>query len=278
MDSKQVTAATASSIVGVLGLGNMGAALVKGLLASRLRSSSQVLVFDSHTQTQEKLCSEIGAEPALGFADLYHRSAIVVLAIKPQVFLQQRDALRSVQDSSSRLIVSLMAGVQSETIREVFHHQDTVVRVMPNLPLACGEGITAIEIDGMNENTLCTVEALFHSVGKTLRVASSQMDAVTAVSGSGPMYVFEFLEGMILGGVKMGLSRESAQALALQTIKGALALINKEPLHPSAWTAKVCSPAGTTIHALHTLENGGFKGLIANAIESATLRSKELGA
>jgi pyrroline-5-carboxylate reductase len=149
---------------------------------------------------------------------------------------------------------------------------------MPNLPLSVGEGATAIETDGHSEATLLLAEHIFKAAGRTVRVTSHQMDAVTGLSGSGPAYVFEFLEGLILAGVKAGLARDTATALVLQTAKGALKLLETSKEGPPAWSAKVSSPGGTTIHGLHVLESAGFKGILIAAVEAAVARSKALAA
>jgi pyrroline-5-carboxylate reductase len=224
----------------------------------------------------QSLAQDVGVVAAESAGDLISQCDVIVLAVKPQIFHHVAPGLKATLQSGERTILSVMAGVSSSLIRSYFPQEWKVVRVMPNLPLAVGEGATAIEIDGHSEGTLLLAERIFAAAGRTVRVSESQMDAVTGLSGSGPMYVFEFVEGLIAGGVKVGLPRQTATDLALQTIRGALKLLENSGEHPGVWTARVCSPGGTTIHAQHVLESAGYRGIIMAAVEAAAARSKSL--
>lgn len=264
--------------IGVLGCGNMGGALVRALVSSGTAKAENILVHDTLPGAMEALKKDLGVEPVVDAHDLPNRSDVLILAVKPQIFHHVAPGLKPRSGPKEKVVVSVMAGVTSETIRSYFPEDWHVVRVMPNLPLSVGEGATAIETDGQGEATLLLVEKLFQAAGRTVRVASHQMDAVTGLSGSGPAYVFEFLEGLILAGVKVGLTREASSTLVLETAKGALKLLESGKDGPSHWTAKVCSPGGTTIHGVHVLETAGFKGILMAAVEAAAKRSRELSA
>ena len=169
-----------------------------------------------------------------------------------------------------------MAGIPSTTLKnELGSHE--VLRVMPNLPLTVGKGAIALSADFVSEETLVLAESIFKNVGNTVRVQESWMDAVTGLSGSGPAYVFEFIEGLIMGGVKMGLTRAAAKELVLATLEGSLELLKQSSKEPQALTAMVSSPGGTTIAGLQVLEEKAFRGLLMRTVEAATQRSKELG-
>ena len=262
--------------IGVLGCGNMGAALVRALAASGTAAPEDIYVYDTLPKAMAALKQEAGVRTVDQAHDLPLHSDVLILAVKPQTFPRIASGLRTQSGPKEKLVISVMAGVTSDSIRTYFPSDWSVVRVMPNLPLSMGEGATAIEVDGHGEAILLLVERLFNAAGRTVRVAANQMDAVTGLSGSGPMYVFEFLEGMILAGVKAGLSRETASALVLQNVKGSLKLLESGKDEPSHWTAKVCSPGGTTIHGLHVLEASGFKGILIAAVEAAVARSQAL--
>lgn len=265
--------------VGILGCGNMGAAIARGLLREGVVPASSLFLFDASDRVLDALASELGAKKGRGMADLAAACDLLVLAVKPQVFAALgAETFEAMNRHDNRILVSVMAGVGSDRLRRAFAPSWKVVRVMPNLPLAAGMGATAIETDQLDEATLARVEKVFRAAGGSVRVTASQMDAVTALSGSGPMYVFEFLEGLIQAGVKAGLPRDTAQALAVQTLKGSLALFEGASDPPAQWTARVCSPGGTTIHALHVLEKEGFKAALMSAVEAAAKRSRELGA
>jgi pyrroline-5-carboxylate reductase len=170
-----------------------------------------------------------------------------------------------------------MAGIRASKLREVFP-EFTCIRVMPNLGLSVEEGATAIAIDGASEDALKWTEAVFSLCGTTVRVTEDQMDAVTGVSGSGPMYLFEFVGAMSDAGVKAGLAPDVAYKLALQTAKGSLKLLETGADTPETWTKRVCSPGGTTLAALGVLQKEGFHGILERAVSAAKKRSEELSA
>ena len=262
--------------IGVLGCGNMGGALVRALVASGTAAPEDLFVYDTLPKAMETLRTELGVRSVVQAHDLPAHADVLVLAIKPQIFHHIAPSLHPRSGPKEKVVISVMAGVTSESIRGYFPQDFQVVRVMPNLPLSVGEGATAIEVDGHSEATLLLAEHIFNAAGRTVRVTAHQMDAVTGLSGSGPAYVFEFLEGLILAGVKAGLTREAASILVLQTVKGSMKLLESGRESPSQWSVKVCSPGGTTIHGLHVLESSGFKGLLIEAVEAAVRRSKEL--
>jgi len=262
--------------IGVLGCGNMGGALVRALVQSGTASPKDVFVYDTLPGAMEALKKDVGVQAVVHAEELAQRSDVLILAVKPQIFHHIAPGLKPKSGPREKVVVSVMAGVTSGNIRSHFPGDWQVVRVMPNLPLSVGEGATAIETDGHSEATLLLVERLFSAAGRAVRVGSHQMDAVTGLSGCGPAYFFEFLEGLILAGVKAGLPRDTSAALVLETAKGALKLLESGKDGPSQWTAKVCSPGGTTIHGVHVLEEAGFKGILMAAVEAAVKRSREL--
>jgi pyrroline-5-carboxylate reductase len=262
--------------IGILGLGNMGGALVRGLLRAGVVKPSSVFVYDAHAGAMDNLVAETGVSATEGATELFSQSDVIVLAVKPQIFHHIAPGLKQTVIGGERIILSVMAGVTSSTLRNYFPSDWKIIRVMPNLPLSVGDGATAIETDGHSETSLLIAERVFNAGGVTVRVTESQMDAVTGLSGSGPMYVFEFVEGMVAAGVKAGLSRQVSMDLVMQTIRGSLHLLSDSGEHPSVWTARVCSPGGTTIHGLHVLESAGFKGTLIAAVEAAVHRSAML--
>lgn len=264
--------------IGVLGCGNMGAALARALVRTGTAAPEDVYVYDTLPGAMEALKKDLGVQAVVHAEELAQRSDVLILAVKPQIFHHIAPGLKPKSGPREKVVVSVMAGVTGKSIRSHFPADWQVVRVMPNLPLSVGEGATAIETDGHSEATLLLVERLFSAAGRAVRVAGHQMDAVTGLSGSGPAYVFEFLEGLIQAGVKAGLPRETASVLALETAKGALKLLEGGREGPAQWTAKVCSPGGTTIHGVHVLESAGFKGILMSAVEAAVKRSRELAA
>jgi pyrroline-5-carboxylate reductase len=262
--------------LGLLGCGNMGGAIARGVIAAGLLPSHRVVVYDANGAAVESM-KALGCAVAASPLELLRQADTVVLAVKPQIFQKLAPEWKQTFAAlGDKVIISVMAGIRTEHLREIFPDSFTAIRVMPNLGLSVGEGITAVASDDIPETSLHLTESIFHSCGQTVRVLEKQMDAVTGVSGSGPMYVFEFIEALTQAGVDSGLSRETAYALALQTTKGSVKLLETSSDSPSAWSARVRSPGGTTAEAQKVLEKEGFYGLILRAVKAAVARSREL--
>jgi pyrroline-5-carboxylate reductase len=261
--------------VAFLGGGNMAEAIIKGLL--RDGSPAALMVAEISAERRSMLA---GAYPGLQLVENSAEAAawgeVIILAVKPQ---QSAAVLGAIAASTGpgKLVVSIMAGVRSEGIEGVLADGTRVVRVMPNTPALVGCGASAI-CAGRNAVAadLDCVEALFAKTGLVVRVDEKQMDAVTGLSGSGPAYVFTFVEALADAGVKNGLSREVSYQLALQTVLGAARMLAETGEHPAQLREKVTSPGGTTIAGLHVLENGCFRGTVMDAVDAASRRSKEL--
>lgn len=262
--------------LGVIGGGRMAEALINGVLSAKHYRPDHIRVADPDMGRLDHLKTRYGVQVGASNQDVVSQSDVVVLAVKPQVMV---DALRGIRDLLTRqLIISVAAGVTITQITKECGSQRRVIRAMPNTPAMVGEGITALAI-GPNveaEAAECAA-AIFRSVGRVVTIQESLMDAVTGLSGSGPAYVFLMIEAMSDGGVKMGLPRETASLLAAQTVLGAARMVLETGQHPARLKDQVASPGGTTIAGLHRLEQGGFRAVLIDAIESATKRSQELG-
>lgn len=261
--------------IAFLGGGNMAEAIIKGLL--RENSGVPLMVAEISAERRRHLTVNY---PALKVVENSAEAAawgeIVILAIKPQ---QATSVLTTLERtlSTDKLIVSIMAGVRTASIEEALENGTRVVRVMPNTPALVGMGATAI-CPGRKASPLDLdrVESIFALTGLVVRIEEKQMDAVTGLSGSGPAYVFTFVEALSDAGVKNGLPREIASRLAVQTVLGAASMLAETGEHPALLREKVTSPGGTTIAALHTMENGRFRGVIMDAVDAACQKSKEL--
>lgn len=268
--------------IGFLGFGNMGKAIAEGVVAKRISTAESILIKDPGLPADvAQALSQKGYRFSQSDVELFHQSDVILLAIKPQVAKEQRETLAGVFQSLSgtgKTIISIMAGIKAPWLREFAPRGSNVIRVMPNLGLSVGEGATAIATDGVGDFSI--VEAIFRSCGTTVRVTEDQIDAVTAVSGSGPMYVFEFIEAMTQAGEKAGLSRETAYELVKQTVLGSLKLL--EPVDglpsvsPDEWSKRVRSPGGTTAAAQDLLHAEGFREILERAVLAAKKRSIEL--
>ncbi len=264
-------------LLGVLGCGNMGGAVARGALRARLVEPAALRVQDPNPDRVRPLV-EAGAEAVADPQALLAACDTVVLAVKPQVFRAESERWRAGWAAPKhQIVMSVMAGIKLENLRRVFPGR-AVVRVMPNLGLSVGAGATALAVDGSSADALGLAETLFGASGITVRAAEAELDAVTGLSGSGPMYVFEFIEALTSAGTRAGLARDTAYRLALQTAKGSLALLEQSGEAPGVWTERVCSPGGTTLQALRVLQEQGFAETLARAVEAAAIRSRELSA
>jgi pyrroline-5-carboxylate reductase len=270
-----------SKKLGFIGGGNMAEAMIKGLISASFVESKNIFVSDVVSERLEFLHSEYKVKTVQENRELVEKSDILILAVKPQVVKKVIENVRDLIDAK-KLLVSVAAGVPIANILEVLKTgQDrkyNVVRSMPNTPALVQEGVTAIAA-GVNVSKvdIQIAHRLFEAVGKTVDVDEVHLDAVTGLSGSGPAYIFMIIEALSDAGVKMGLSRDVANALTIQTVLGSAKLAWESKKHPGELKDMVTSPGGTTISGLHALEMGGLRTTMMDAVEAATERSRELG-
>jgi pyrroline-5-carboxylate reductase len=262
--------------LGFIGAGNMGEALVKGLVSTKAAAPSQILVSArrrERIQEMEKLYGVRGGTNS----EVARHGEVIVLAVKPQILDQ---VLRDISGDVSRekLVVSVAAGVPIAAIERRLRPPMRIVRAMPNTPATVAAGATALALgEHATDADLATARTIFDSVGLTVVLEESQLDAVTGLSGSGPAYLFLIIEALADAGVKVGLSRRASLQLAAQTVLGSAKLLIESGQHPGMLKDGVTSPGGTAIAGLHTLEAGGLRNVLMNAVEAATRRSRELG-
>ncbi len=268
--------ALGSKSLSILGAGNMGQALLGGLLDSRALEPTKVAIHNRRPERTEAIANRFGVRAARSNVDCVNGADIVLLGVKPQIMLQVLDDVRGHLEDP--LVLSIAAGITTKQIEDGLGHRARVVRAMPNTPALIKQGATAIAAGThATEDDLLVAEAILGPTGHVARVDESLLDAVTGLSGSGPAYVFLIIEAFADAGVKVGLSREIALGLAVQTIQGAARMLQETKMHPGQLKDMVTSPGGTAIAGLHTLEEGGMRTTIMNAVEAATRRAKELG-
>ncbi|MFP3868030.1 MAG: pyrroline-5-carboxylate reductase [Desulfobacteraceae bacterium] len=262
--------------LGIIGLGNMGEALLKGWLQAGLTLPEQVKVFDLSPERRELARQQYRVQIATDNLELVRTTEILLLAVKPQGMAKVLAEIRP-QIKDTHLVISIAAGLPINFLEE-FLPQARIIRVMPNTPTMVQAGMAALAPGSRAraEDLQLTLQ-LFQAVGQAVVVQEKHLDAVTGLSGSGPAYVLMFLEALADGGVKMGLTRDTALLLAGQTLLGTAQLLFQSQKHPAQLKDMVTSPGGTTIAGLHVLEQGGFRGLVMSAVEAATRRAQELG-
>jgi pyrroline-5-carboxylate reductase len=266
----------AEKSIGFVGAGNMAEAMIRGLLRGDVFKPKQVTASAPRQERQRELAEKYGIH-ASGDNREAARQSIVVLSVKPQILSRVLDEIAETVSAES-LVISIAAGVPVAAIQSRLRPATRVVRAMPNTPALVDAGATAIARgEHARESDLEDAKRIFDAVGVTVVLDESLLDAVTGLSGSGPAYVFLILEALSDAGVKVGLSRRTAQLLAAQTLLGSAKLLIETNEHPGRLKDMVTSPGGTAITGLHTLEHGGLRTTLMNAVEAATRRSRELG-
>jgi len=263
--------------IGMLGAGNMAGALIRGLLASKSVKPEQIVASDVRTEHLKELEAEYGIKTFSDNVKLAAWANLVVLAVKPQVIDRVLDQMAD-SFAPDTLLVSIAAGVPLRSLEARLPAHVRVVRAMPNTAAIALAGATGIAPGSRaTQADIDVTQALFAAVGRSVVLDEALIDAVTGLSGSGPAYVMVMIEALADGGVKVGLHRDTALLLAAQTVYGSAKLLLETGEHPGRLKDMVTSPGGTAIAGLHTLESGGLRRTLIDAVESATKRAIELG-
>ncbi len=264
--------------IGFLGGGNMAAALIRGLLHSETMAADQIRASDVKAERLAELHEKYGIQTSLDNDEIVRWADVIVIAVKPQI-VDRILAPVGVAMSPGDLVISIAAGVPLEAFESRLPKDARVIRAMPNTAAMALAAATAIAPGAhATDDDVATAKALFEAVGRCVVLDESLLDAVTGLSGSGPAYVMLMIEALADGGVKVGLGRDTALLLAAQTVYGAAKLQLETGEHPGRLKDMVTSPGGTAIAGLHTLESGGLRRTLIDAVEVASNRSAELGA
>lgn len=265
------------SNIGFLGAGKMATALARGFVRAEITFPKEIIASARSAATRKCFAGETGAKVTASNAEVLKFANIIFLGVKPaqvaEVLAQQRDNF-----TRKHLLISIAAGVTLARLEAALPPGVRVIRVMPNTPAHVGEGAAAFAL-----GTKATVadgelaKKLLSAVGVALLVKENLLDAVTGLSGSGPAYVYQFIEALSDGGVASGLPRDVATKLAAQTVLGAAKMVLETGQHPGALKDQVTSPGGTTIEGLHALEKGRLRATVMSAVRAATEKSKKLG-
>lgn len=262
-------------ILGIIGAGAMGTAIIRGLIRGG-HLPENIIISDTDPSKRQSLLDS-------GFRFLSDNRVLVqqvegiIIALKPQVL---PDVLKEIGPDypQGKPLLSVVAGISTATFEQSLPPGTPVVRAMPNMPALIGEGVTGLAGGSFaTMDDLSWAHELLSPLGKVIMIREQLIDAVTGLSGSGPAYVFLFIEALIEAGVRVGLSREHAKEMAVSTVYGSVRMLQETKEHPAKLKEQVTSPGGTTAAALAHLERGAFRALISDAVEAAVERSKELG-
>mgnify|MGYP000161479355 CR=1 FL=1 len=262
--------------IGFIGCGNMGSAMISGMLKKGLYKKDEIIVSNLTEEGSKRSREKLGVVTTLDNHEVVKNTRLVFLAVKPQFY---EEVLNEVKDelTPEHTVVGIAPGKTLAWLEEKCGQPLKVVRMMPNTPAQVGEGMTGVcANEKVSAEELAQICEITDSFGRTEVVPERLMDAVSAVSGCSPAYVFMFIDAMINAGVRAGLSREQASALTLQTVIGSANMVKQTGKSPSDLKDMVCSPAGTTIEAVYALEKNGFTAAIMEAVKKCEEKSREM--
>jgi pyrroline-5-carboxylate reductase len=265
--------------IGLIGAGQMATALAHGFIQAGLTTADRVLASDVDEHARQRFSRVTAAHTTADNGLVAAQSDVVFLAVKPQQMAQVAQGLREKLAAKEKLIVSIAAGVRLASLEEWLGPGLRLIRVMPNTPCLVGQGASAYSLgEHATAADGALVGRLLGALGSTWQVEEKLLDAVTGLAGSGPAFVYVMIEALSDAGVKMGLPRAMATAMAARTVRGAAEMVLATDEHPAVLKDRVASPGGTTIAGLQVLESGGLRAALMAAVEAATRRSIELGA
>jgi len=263
--------------LGFIGTGNMGSALIKGIGKSGLIFPENIFVFDKQMEKAEELKKDFDLNVMKSTEEVVENSDIIILAVKPNIVKQVLEPCKSLFNGK-KLLVSVAVGIPIKFYKDMLGEDRKIIRTMPNTPALVGEGMTLISYDNnIDEADLNLVVSLFETVGKVEVLDENLMSEVTALTSSSPAYVFMFIEAMADAAVLTGIPRNLAYKLAAQAVLGSARMVLQTGKHPGELKDQVCSPAGTTIEAVASLEKNKFRYAIIEAMNECTRKAKEIG-
>lgn len=262
------------STIGFIGAGNMGGSIISGMIIRGGVNAEDVYVTDPKVTDDIKTLGVNICE----LEDTVRNSDYIVLAVKPNVMGDVLEKISKITQTDDKVFITIAAGVDIAYMKLGLGKKKKIVRVMPNLPMSVGEGMSVIcGSDEVEENELAAAVKIFSCVGKTAVSANEDMiDKCIAINGSAPAYVFMFIEALADGAVKNGVPRKDAYELAAQTVLGSAKMVLDSGKHPGALKDMVCSPGGTTIEAVCSLEADGFRNAVINAVEACTKKAESM--
>ncbi|WP_404448856.1 pyrroline-5-carboxylate reductase [Sutcliffiella horikoshii] len=262
--------------IGFIGSGKMAEAIIGGLIKSKLVPANQVFASAKTKETVDKIADKYAIETTIQNREVAAKADMLILAVKPDLHKQVIEEIVDVVKKDT-VVITIAAGITLDFLESAFGKNIKAVRVMPNTPSLVGEGMSAIcANEAVNGEELKDVIRLFENFGKAEVLPEKLMDAVPAISGSSPAYVYMFIEALADGAVQQGIARSQAYTMAAQAVLGAAKMVLETGKHPGELKDNVCTPGGATIEAVTTLEKQGFRSAVVSAMEACTEKSKKL--
>lgn len=262
--------------LGVIGCGFMSKSILKGVVLSEFLRAKKIIVSDLKQENLEEVNYELGVNVTNDNRYVAENCEYLLFAVKPQNFLEVAEGLKGIRPPK---VISIMAGVKKAFIKNSLGvGLIRVARCMPNLPCSIGSGMMGVDMSDYNKNPDDTefIYNLFSCLGQVLSISEDKLDAVTGISGSGPAYVFMFIDSLVDAGIKQGLTKDEAKMLAVQTVLGGAEMVQHSEKPLSELIMNVCSKGGTTIEAVKVFEENNFRGIVSDAVAACVKRSKEL--
>ena len=262
--------------IGLIGCGNMAQAMITGIVSSKIVFGENVFVSDKDEEKLKYIKEKFNVNISKDNKEVAENSDIIILAVKPNKY---GEVIQGIKDHVKKdvIIVVIGAGITIDYVEESFEKKLKIIRTMPNTPALVGEGMSAICYNELiTENDLEDVVNIFKSFGKVEIIEEDLMDAIPAISGSSPAYVYMFIEALADGAVLDGVPRDKAYKMAAQSVLGAAKMVLETGEHPGELKDRVCSPSGTTIEAVYSLEKNNFRGTIMEAMRKCTDKTREM--
>jgi len=263
--------------IGFIGTGVMGTAMIKGIIGANIVNPSDIYVFDLDQQKLQTLKTELGVKAVTDSTEVVEKCEFIILAVKPNVVKTILEEIKKVF-TLDKLLISIAAGIPLKTYKKALGDERKVIRALPNTPAVIGEGMTLISFDQyVLDDDIKDATTILEALGKVECMDEKLMSEVVALTSSSPAYVFMLIEAMADAAVLSGIPRQTAYRLASQAVSGSAKMVAETGKHPGELKDQVCSPAGTTIEAVATLEKYGFRNSILEAMKECTKKARELG-
>jgi pyrroline-5-carboxylate reductase len=262
--------------IGFIGCGNMGEAILGGIISSKLLSGENIWVSELNTSRLDDLKGKYGVNTTVSGQEVVKNSDIIIIAVKPNIYPVVLEDIKELVDDT-KTIVTIAAGVTIASVEKIIGSDKKIIRTMPNTPALVGEGMASISPNNIvSKDQLEEVKVIFESFGKAEILSEYLIDSVIGVSGSAPAYVFMFIEAMADGAVLGGMPRDKAYQFAAQSVLGSAKMVLETGKHPGVLKDAVCSPGGTTIEAVKVLEEEGFRNSVIKAVAACIEKSKKM--
>jgi len=265
-------------VIGFIGAGKMGTAILKGVVKSGIIKKDNICIYDIDKSKSEQLAKETGVAVLNGNDEVIRKADLIILAVVPGIIKQVLEPVKSLFNNN-KILVSIAAGVPISTYMQILGNNAKVVRAMPNRAALVSQSMTLISYKDelFNDEDISFVKSLFETIGRVEVLDEKLMDAVVALTSSSPAYVFMMIEAMADAAVLHGIPRKSAYTMAAQAVLGSAKMLLETGMHPAQLKDEICTPGGTTIEAVKSLEKNGFRYAIMEAMDKCTQRAQEIG-